>query len=73
MPQNAHSQATLPIANGGLGLRLATDIALVGFLSSVCSTSETAKMLLPLNQTIETNEHWENVFLNWINNLVNKT
>ena len=31
MPQNAHSQATLSIANGGLGLHLATDIALVGY------------------------------------------
>ena len=44
---------------------MATDIALVGFLSSVCATSETAKMLLPLNQAIETNEHWESAFLNW--------
>ena len=22
-------------------------------------------MLLPLNQAIETNEHWESAFLNW--------
>ena len=65
LPQNAYSQATLPIANGGLGLRLATDIALVGFLSSVCATSETAQMLLPPNQTNHTNEYWENAFLTW--------
>ena len=65
MPQNAYSQATLPIANGGLGLRLATDIALVGFLSSVCATSEIVKMLLPPNQTIEKNQFWEKAFSNW--------
>ena len=29
------SQATLPVANGGLGVRLATDLALPAFLSSV--------------------------------------
>ena len=65
MPQNAYSQATLPIANGGLGLRLATDIALVGYLSSVCATSEIVKMLLPPNQTIEKNQFWEKAFSNW--------
>ena len=31
----AHSQLTLPIAKGGLGLRLATEIAISGYLSSV--------------------------------------
>ena len=35
LPDTAYKQATLPIAKGGLGLRLATEIALSGFLSSV--------------------------------------
>ena len=30
--QQSYEQATLPVANGGLGLRLATEIALVGYL-----------------------------------------
>ena len=65
LPQDAHSQATLPIANGGLGLRLATDIALVGYLSSVSATSATVQMLLPPNQTNPTNEVWEKAFSMW--------
>ena len=35
LPQPLYEQATLPIANGGLGIRLVTEIALVGYLSSV--------------------------------------
>ena len=65
LPQNAYSQATLPIANGGLGLRLATDIALVGFLSSVCATAATAQNLLPPSQANLTNEYWETAFTIW--------
>ena len=35
LPEDAWSQATLPVAKGGLGLRPATEIALAGYLSSV--------------------------------------
>ena len=36
--ERAYNQATLPIALGGLGLRPAMEVALAGFLSSVCAT-----------------------------------
>ena len=41
------SQATLPVANGGLGVRLATDLALPAFLSSVAGSTALVFQLLP--------------------------
>ena len=49
LTESAYQQATLPIAYGGLGIRLATEVVLVGFLSSVCATSSTVQSLLPQN------------------------
>jgi len=42
-------QATLPIRNGGIGIRLATQVALPSFLSSVASCSDLVLQLLPPN------------------------
>ncbi len=39
-------QANLPVSNGGLGVRLAVDLALPAFLSSVNGTSELTLSLL---------------------------
>ena len=44
----AYSQATLPVSFGGLGVRLASDLALPAFLSSVMSSSDMVQQLLPL-------------------------
>ena len=40
-------QATLPVSTGGLGVRLAVDLALPAFLSSVHGASELTLQLLP--------------------------
>ena len=40
-------QATLPVVNGGLGVRLATDLALPAFLSSVAGSTSLVLQLLP--------------------------
>ena len=40
-------QATLPVSSGGLGVRLATDLALPAFLSSVAGSAKLAMRLLP--------------------------
>ena len=40
-------QATLPVSKGGIGVRLASDLALPAFLSSVNSASELTLQLLP--------------------------
>ena len=40
-------QATLPVSKGGLGVRLASDLALPAFLSSVNGASELTLQLLP--------------------------
>jgi len=47
MTATAHNQATLPVAFGGLGVRLASDLALPAFLSSTVSSSDTVQQLLP--------------------------
>ena len=65
LPDMAYNQATLPIAKGGLGLRLATEIALSGFLSSVCATKSTTRLLLPINVNNATNVFWDSAFVKW--------
>merc|ERR1712020_54115 len=65
LPDMAYNQATLPISKGGLGLRLATEIALSGFLSSVCATKSKARNLLPMNVTNATNVFWDQAFVKW--------
>jgi len=41
------NQATLPVSSGGLGVRLATDLALPAFLSSINGASDLIMQLLP--------------------------
>ena len=45
--ETAWNQATLPVKSGGIGIRLATDIALPAFLSSMASSSPLILKLLP--------------------------
>ena len=50
LSESAYRQLTLPIVKGGLGLRLTTEIALSGYLSSVCATKSTARLNICCNQ-----------------------
>ena len=61
----AHSQLTLPIAKGGLGLRLATEIAISGYLSSVKASSSAVNSLLPVNMLDVKDDFWELAFNQW--------
>ena len=45
--QEAWTQSSLPVKQGGLGIRKATDLALSAFLSSAFSSSHGASALLP--------------------------
>ncbi len=47
LSEAAWSQATLPVASGGLGVRLATDLALPAFLASVNGAAKLTLQLLP--------------------------
>ena len=47
LSDEAWDQATLPVANGGIGIRRATDIALPAFLSSVAGSQSLVHQLLP--------------------------
>ena len=47
LTESVWSQASLPISHGGLGVRLATDLALPAFLSSVAGSSNLTIRLLP--------------------------
>ena len=47
LSETAWNQATLPVKSGGIGIRLATDIALPAFLSSIASSSPLILKLLP--------------------------
>jgi len=58
LSDEAWEQATLPVANGGLGIRRATDITLPAFLSSVAGSQALVSLLLPqhLQDVSGTNE-----------------
>ena len=45
--EDAWSQSSLPVKKGGLGIRMATDLALPAFLSSANGAKETVSTLLP--------------------------
>ena len=47
LSEPAWLQATLPVKRGGLGVRLASQVALPAFLASCSSTSELVQQLLP--------------------------
>jgi len=47
LTESVWSQATLPVSSGGLGVRLASDLALPAFLSSVAGSSNLTLRLLP--------------------------
>ena len=49
MNEDTWCQSTLPINLGGLGLRLASEVALPAFLSSAFGAKETVKDLVPLS------------------------
>jgi hypothetical protein len=47
LSETAWVQATLPVKRGGIGIRLATQVSLPAFLSSVGSSSELVMQILP--------------------------
>ena len=49
LDEPAWCQSTLPINLGGLGLKLATEVALSAYLSSACSSKSTVKFIVPVN------------------------
>ena len=60
----ALNQATLPISKGGLGLRPAMEVALSGFLSSMCATEKLTGDLLPF-QNNQPNLHFDLAIQKW--------
>jgi hypothetical protein len=65
LPEEAWSQATLPVAKGGLGLRPATEIALAGYLSSVHASSGIVQSLLPDSLRGQECKHYELALVEW--------
>ena len=65
MTDAAFDQASLPVANGGLGLRPASEIALPGFLSSVEACRPFTKPLLPQNLQDYISIHWNTALTQW--------
>ena len=59
LSDQAWNQATLPVKSGGIGIWLATQVALPAFLSSVASSSQIILQLLPphLHSSSGINDH----------------
>ena len=58
-------QSTLPVSKGGLGIRLASDLALPAFLSSAHGTISGANSLLPENISTGIYQNLEEAELLW--------
>ena len=58
LSDSAWNQATLPVKNGGIGIRLATQVALPAYLSSIASSDQLILQLLParLHSTAGSND-----------------
>jgi hypothetical protein len=65
LPEEAWSQATLPVAKGGLGLRPATEVAIAGYLSSIHASSGIVQSLLPINVRGQQSNHYESALNEW--------
>ena len=65
LPEEAWSQATLPVAKGGLGLRPATEVAIAGYLSSIHSSSGIVQSLLPISVRGQQCNHYESALNEW--------
>ena len=65
LPEEVWSQATLPVAKGGLGLRPATEVAIAGYLSSIHATSGIVQSLLPINMRGQQCNHYEPALNEW--------
>ena len=65
LPDEAWSQATLPVAKGGLGLQPATEVVLAGYLSSVNATTGIVQSLLPSNPSGQQNPYYDSALLEW--------
>ena len=65
LPEDAWSQATLPVAKGGLGLRPASEVALAGYLSSIHASSGIVQSLLPTNVKGQQCKHYEPALNEW--------
>ena len=65
LPEEAWSQATLPVAKGGLGLRPATEVAIAGYLSSINASSGIVQSLIPINVRGQRCNHYESALNEW--------
>ena len=65
LPEEAWSQATLPVSKGGLGLRPASEVALAGYLSSVNATAGIVQSLLPTNLRGQQCKYYESALQEW--------
>ena len=63
--EEAYNQAVLPVALGGLGLRLAAEISIPGFLSSVHASKKIANSLLPTTLHNFVSSHWVEALEIW--------
>ena len=67
LSEMAYNQVILPISKGGLGLRSAKEIAISGYLSSVCATISAVNLLQPENSSYVEDSYWLMAFQQWKN------
>ena len=63
--EESWDQATLPVFNGGLGLRPACEVAISGYLSSVKASTAITLSLLPAGWNCNENKCFEMALLEW--------
>ena len=65
LDEKGWDQSSLPIKFGGLGIKLASEVALPAYLSSVYSSKSTVKSLIPASIREDLNTFYENACTEW--------
>ena len=65
LDENAWVQSTLPVKLGGLGIKLASEVALPAYLSSVYSSESIMKGLIPDSIKEDPNSYYEQGYHEW--------
>ena len=73
LKDSAWNQSTLPVSKGGLGVKLASELAVPAYLSSVCASESLTNSLLPDGLRNERNQFYEQGTEVWKSTLSTET
>ena len=73
LKESAWNQSTLPVSKGGLGIKLASELAVPAYLSSICASESLTNSLLPEGLRNESNQFYDQGSEAWKSTLSTET